>query len=327
MTEFSLIDLIRTECALHRPDVLLGIGDDAASIQVPPEQELLVCTDTLIAGRHFPLNTRPEHIGWKSLAVNLSDLAAMGAEPAFALLALSLPESDETWVRAFAQGFSELAAQHNVALIGGDTTRGALSITVTAMGFAPRGTILRRSGAKPGDVVAVCGALGRAAAGLHYLKGHPDCGRAYRLDPHRVGHQWVRHLDRPPPQIAQGIALRAYVSSAIDISDGLAADLEHVLNSSGVGADITLASIPGWGELREELDQDVATQHVLSGGDDYVLLVTVPPDRLDAARTALGAADATLHEIGRITSDAGLRVRDAAGDIIEPTTRGWDHFA
>jgi thiamine-monophosphate kinase len=327
MSEFSLIDVIRSECALHRPDVLLGIGDDAASIQAPPDQELLVCTDTLIAGRHFPLNTRPEHIGWKSLAVNLSDLAAMGAEPAFALLALSLPESDEAWVRAFAQGFSELATRHGVALIGGDTTRGALSITVTAMGFAPRGTALKRSGAKPGDVIAVCGALGRAAAGLHYLKGHPDCGRAYRLDPHRLGHQWVRHLDRPPPQIAQGMALRAHASSAIDISDGLAADLGHILKASGVGADIALASIPGWEELREELDQDAATQHVLAGGDDYVLLVTVPPDRLDAARAALSAVDATLYTIGHIASDPGLRVRDAAGNIVEPATHGWDHFA
>jgi thiamine-monophosphate kinase len=327
MNEFALIDLIRAECALQRPDVLLGIGDDAASVRVPPGHELLVCIDTLIAGRHFPLNTRPEHVGWKSLAVNLSDLAAMGAEPAFALLALSLPEADEAWVRAFAQGFSELAAQHSVALIGGDTTRGALSITVTAMGYAPNGKVLKRSGARPGDVIAVCGEVGRAAAGLQYLKGHPDCGRVYRLDPHRLGHQWVRHLDRPPPQIAQGMALRDIASSAIDISDGLVADLGHVLKQSHAGADIALASIPGWDTLCEELGPDLTTQHVLSGGDDYVLLVTIAPEHWDAARASVGSTGAELCQIGQIVAEPGLRIRDAAGALIVPAVSGWDHFA
>lgn len=327
MNEFALIDLIRSECAIQRSDVLLGIGDDAASIQVPRGHELLVCTDTLIAGRHFPINTRPEHIGWKSLAVNLSDLAAMGAEPAFALLALSLPESDEVWVRAFAAGFAELAAQHGVALIGGDTTRGALSVTVTAMGFSPRGKVLKRSGARPGDAIAVCGELGRAAAGLQYLKGHPDCGRAYRLDPHRLGHQWIRHLDRPLPQIAQGIALRDYASSGIDISDGLVADLGHILKQSHAGADVTLASIPGWGALSEELGPDLATQHVLSGGDDYVLLVTIAPELWEAARAAVGNTGAELHRIGQVSEDSGVRIRDGAGTLIVPTVSGWDHFA
>lgn len=327
MNEFALIDLIRSECALQRDDVLLGIGDDAATVKVPAGHELVVCTDTLIAGRHFPLNTRPEHIGWKALAVNLSDLAAMGAEPAFALLALSLPAADTAWMTAFARGFSELATQHRVALIGGDTTRGALSITVTALGFVPPGRALRRTGAQSGDTIAVCGDIGTAAAGLHYLKGHPDCGRAYRLDPHRLGHQWVSRLDRPDPQLRAGLILRAYASAAIDISDGLVADLGHVLRQSGVGAAIELATIPGWAVLREELGDEVATRLVLAGGDDFVLLTTIAPDRFDAAQSALRDAGTLLSAIGHVRAESGLRIQDALGNALDFSATGWDHFA
>lgn len=327
MNEFALIDLIQSTCALHRPDVRIGIGDDAAAIDVPEGHELLICTDTLVAGRHFPINSRAEDIGWKSLAVNLSDLAAMGGTPAFALLALCLPDPDEAWVRAFARGFSELASRHNVALIGGDTTRGPLTITVTALGFAPRGMALRRGGAKVGDVIVVTGALGAAAAGLHYLGLRPECGRAYRLDPNRFDHQCVSALDRPVPQIAQGIALRDYASSAIDISDGLAADLGHVLRLSDTGADIELGLLPGWQALCEVLAVEQATRLVLSGGDDYVLLATVPPNRLQAAELAVKSTGAVLCAIGHVSAEPGLRIRDLQGNLIHIEKAGWDHFA
>lgn len=327
MNEFELIDLIRAECALQRPDVRIGIGDDAAAVEVPPGCELVVCTDTLVAGRHFPLNTRPEDIGWKVLAVNLSDLAAMGATPAFALLALCLPDADANWVRAFARGFAELSAQHRIALIGGDTTRGPMTITVTALGFVPIGKALKRSGAMVGDVIAVCGDLGAAAAGLRYLDTHPDCGRAYRLQRHRTEHQWVDRLDRPLPQVEQGIMLRDIASSAIDISDGLVADLGHVLRASGVGADIQLATIPGFESIREHIDADVAARLVLSGGDDYALLVTMPQNAFEQARSALIASGSSLTAIGLISSEPGLRIIDANGNSVQCDNAGWDHFA
>jgi thiamine-monophosphate kinase len=326
MNEFELIDLIRAACALRRDDVVVGIGDDAAVTAVPAGCELVACTDTLVAGRHFPLNTRPEDIGWKSLAVNLSDLAAMGAAPAFALLALSLPDADAGFVRAFARGFAELAARHDVALVGGDTTRGPLTITVTAFGFVPSGTALRRAGAQVGDVVALCGSVGGAAAGLRYLGSHPDCGRAYRLQRHRTEHQWVDRLDRPQPQVACGLALRGHASSAIDVSDGLAADLGHLLRAGGVGADLALASIPGHAEIAEHIDIDTATRLVLGGGDDYVLLATLPESALAAAGAAVAAAGGTLTPIGRIVAEAGLRVADANGHPVEIAKPGWDHF-
>jgi thiamine-monophosphate kinase len=187
--EFNLIARIRDRCAHRRGDVALGIGDDAALLDIPASQQLVACTDTLVAGVHFPVNTAPEDIGWKALAVNLSDLAAMGAEPAWALLALTLPDADERFVERFADGFASLAGQHGVALIGGDTTQGPLSITVTALGFVPRGSGLARNGARVGDGVFVTGTVGDAAGALHWLRGweesHPPrrASRAFAFAP------------------------------------------------------------------------------------------------------------------------------------------------
>jgi thiamine-monophosphate kinase len=327
MNEFALIELIKSECALQRLDVRIGNGDDAASIDVPEGHELLVCTDTLVAGRHFPLDTRPEDIGWKSLAVNLSDLAAMGATPAFALLALCLPAADAVWVRAFARGFADVARLHDVALIGGDTTRGPLTITVTALGFAPRGLALKRSGAKPGDAIVVCGDIGLAAAGLHQFSTTSGRSHDPQDDSRSLAQRWLDALNRPTPQIQQGLLLRHIATSAIDISDGLAADLGLVLRQSGVGADIQLHSIPGWEILSHSLGADLATRLVLSGGDDYVLLATVPPGRLDDARTAIQESGAALSKIGTVTGEPGLRIHDIHGQTINVDKTGWDQFA
>lgn len=327
MNEFALIDLIRTECALQRSDVALSIGDDAAVVNVPSGQQLVVCTDTLIAGRHFPINTRATDIGWKSLAVNLSDLAAMGAAPAWALIALSLPESDADWVRDFARGFAELAAVHEVALVGGDTTRGPLAITVTALGHVPAGQALTRAGAGVGDAILICGRLGEAAAGLAYLGHAPMSGRNGQQEQDARARHWVNALNRPTPLLAVGRALRGIASSAIDVSDGLLADLGHVMRASGVGAEIELDSLPGYIELRDALGVDVARDCVLAGGDDYALCCTVPASGVDAAIAAVrqsGCADVSV--IGRVLATPGVKVRDYSGQHIIVERTGWNHF-
>lgn len=327
MNEFALIDLIKASCSGYRADVRLGIGDDAAVVGIAAGQDLVACVDTLIAGRHFPLNTRPEDIGWKSLAVNLSDLAAMGAKPAFALLALSLPEADADWVRGFMHGFSELAKQFGVALIGGDTTRGPLSITVTAMGFVPSGKAIRRQGAQPGERLIVCGALGAAAAGLHFLASEPECGRSKKLDLSQQLHRWVQKLDRPLPQVDIGLRLRGVASACIDLSDGLLSDVAHLLRASDCAAEIDLPAIPGYCGLAEALGTELAQACVLSGGDDYVLVASIPELHWEQLRLDLkhycGLETAT---IGRITSGSGITVYDGRGQIISTARTGWDHF-
>ena len=225
--EFDLIELIRTRCSVARADVRLGIGDDAALLLPPAGHELAVSTDTLVAGVHFPLGTSARDLGWKALAVNLSDLAAMGATPAWALLSLTLPESAREFVDGFAQGFAELAAQHGVALVGGDTTRGPLAVGVTVHGFVPPGRALRRDGARAGDLVFVTGTLGDAAAGLRCLDRADERAAALFNAPSDTREALVGRLNRPTPRIAAGAALRELASACIDVSDGLLADLGH----------------------------------------------------------------------------------------------------
>jgi thiamine-monophosphate kinase len=326
LSEFELIDIIRQECTLARADVVLGNGDDAAVLQVPPGQHLVACTDMLIAGRHFPLDTAPEDIGWKALAVNLSDLAAMGARPAWCLLALSLPSPDAEWLRAFARGFAELAAQHQIALVGGDTTRGPLSVTVTALGLIPAGSALTRAGAAVGDRVLICGRLGWAAAGLSLRLGGALAAGA--SDPAgSPAAQWIDALNRPVPLVAAGQALRGIASSAIDISDGLLADLGHVLRASGVGAELRVEQMPGHSELRQQLGSERARDCMLAGGDDYALCFTVPVERVDDALAALQASGAgQVADIGCICAGSGVVVLDAMGQAINLERRGWDHF-
>ncbi len=326
LSEFELIDILRSACAHSRRDVVIDNGDDAAVLEVPAGQQLVVCTDTLIAGRHFPLDTDPADIGWKALAVNLSDLAAMGASPAWCVLALTLPDADADWLRAFARGFAELAAQHAVALVGGDTTRGPLSITVCAQGLLPSGTALTRAGADAGDAIFVCGRLGWAAAGLVLKQGRLQSDVRASI-PASMQAQCIDALNRPHPWVAVGDALRGIASSAIDVSDGLLADLGHVLKASGVGADIQLESLPGYSELRKHLGDEHARDFVLAGGDDYALCFTVPPRLRDAALSALLACSAPeFAEIGCIRAEAGLLVVDAAGGLVNLERKGWDHF-
>lgn len=321
MAEFDLIEHIRARTRHARDDVLLGIGDDAALLQPAPGMQLVACTDTLNVGVHFPEDTAPEAIGWKALAVNLSDLAAMGAMPAWALLALSLPIPDAAFVAALAGGFAQLAARHDVALIGGDTTRGPLSLSVTALGQIPPGAALLRSGARVGDAVLVTGTLGDAAAGLALAQG--KLSGVVAADAAFLR----RRLDQPEPRVAVGLALRGLATACIDLSDGLLADLGHVCVASGVGAEIELDALPLSAALGTSLPRAQAQALALSGGDDYELCFCVVSAQADAAQACVQAAGCAARVIGRIVATPGVRVIDAQGRMLEPTRRGYEHFA
>ncbi|HSQ82315.1 MAG TPA: thiamine-phosphate kinase [Casimicrobiaceae bacterium] len=285
MNEFELIERYFRRPP-HNPDVRVGIGDDGAVIAPSPGMEYVLTVDMLVEGRHFVAGADPERLGHKTLAVNLSDLAAMGALPRFALLAGALPDADESWVAAFMRGFDALARQYDVELIGGDTTRGPRNLCVTAIGELPAGSALLRRGANPGDTIYVSGTLGDAALALAVAGGRADVDSQWRaaLD---------RRLDAPEPRVALGVALRGVASGAIDVSDGLIGDLGHILAESRVGATVDLASVPSSPALRAMLEgdeRDLALTCLLAGGDDYELCFTAPPamrGRIDALALAL----------------------------------------
>ena len=313
--EFTLIERIKSR-ARTRGDVALGIGDDAALLRVPAGQVLVASVDTLVAGRHFPDDTAPADIGWKALAANLSDLAAMGATPAWCTLALTLPDGDADWLDAFLDGFLELADLHDVALVGGDTTSGPLAITVGIHGFVPEAEALRRNGARVGDDVWVTGTLGDAAGGLKQWQ-------ARGLQSAKLRHR----LDRPTPRIEAGLALRGLARAAIDVSDGLAADLGHVLAASGVGAELELGRLPTSVPLAEQFpDDDERWPLQLSGGDDYELCFVAPASRAFAIEQALAACDTHATVIGRIVAEAGLSLRTPEGEAFVLPGAGFDHF-
>jgi thiamine-monophosphate kinase len=321
--EFRLIERIRQLTAQGRDDVRLGIGDDAAVLAPPPGQELAVAIDTLVEGVHFPLGTAAFDVGWKALAVNLSDLAAMGAIPAWALLALTLPSPDAAFVEGFAEGFAQLAQPQRLALVGGDTTRGPLTISVAVHGFVPPGQALTRGGARVGDAVMVTGTLGDAAAGLHLLQ-HPVA-----LDARQA--QWrdalVARLNRPIPRLSAGTALRGLASACLDVSDGLLADLAHICAASEVGAEIDAARLPLSADLLGLFEDATARGFALSGGDDYELCFCVAEARVAEVSADLARLGCGATRIGRIVEGQGVRVRDADGRWMEPTRQGWEHFA
>lgn len=312
--EFDLIEAIRARTSTTRGDVALGIGDDAALLEVPAGRQLVACTDSMVAGVHFPADAAPADIGWKALAVNLSDLAAMAAEPAWALLALTLPNADAGFVEAFADGFAALARAGGVALVGGDTTSGPLAVTVTALGSLPQGQALRRDGARAGDLVCVTGTLGDAAGALR-LHGTDSTDATLR-----------GRMARPQPRIAIGIGLRGIATSCIDVSDGLVADLGHVCSASGVAAELEVEALPVSPSLAAAFPRDEARVLALSGGDDYELCFTVPPAQLAALETLANAGGCAITRIGRIVAGSGVSVRDAAGRELKIEHAGWEHF-
>ncbi len=313
--EFELIARYFTRPVARR-DVVAGVGDDAALLVVPEGESLVAATDTLVEDRHFLADAPPESVGHQSLAVNLSDLAAMGAEPAWALLALSLPQSDATWLEGFARGFHALADRFGVALVGGDTVRGPRVVTVTALGFVPPALALRRDGARPGDGVYVSGTLGDAAAGLAQLRVPGE----HAADPALV-HRY-RYAE---PRIALGRALRGMASSAMDISDGLLGDLEKLCSASGVAAVVELDDLPLSEALRAGFDAVAAERLALGGGDDYELLFTAPAS-VEARLAARLGSEGRITRIGEIAAGRGVRCR-RAGRIVEPGIAGHDHFA
>ena len=321
MNEFELIDR-HFRRAPRNADVRIGIGDDGAVLAPSPGMEYVLTVDMLVEGRHFAVGCNPQALGHKTLAVNLSDLAAMGALPRFVLLAGALPEPDTAWLAAFMRGFDALAAEYDVELIGGDTTRGPRAFAVTAIGELPAGSALTRSGANPGDTVYVSGRLGDAALALAAAAGRTDVNAESLA-------ALVRRLDEPQPRVALGVALRGIASSALDVSDGLTGDLGHVLKASRVGATLDLAAIPCADALRARLagsEREFALGLLLAGGDDYELCFTASPamrERVDAIALALGLP---LTPIGSINVDTALVVNDEHGTPLAALPRAFDHF-
>ena len=317
-TEFEIIECYFNRRVTPGRGVILGTGDDAAVLEVTPGQQLVVSTDTLVSGVHFFADDPPADLGHKSLAVNLSDLAAMGATPRWATLCLTLSDSDERWLGDFAEGFYALAERHEVTLVGGDMSRGPVSVTVQVMGTVPAGQALLRSGARPGDDVYVSGRLGMAALALAVLKGELPAQEAPTPD-------CLERLRRPIPRVGTGLCLRGIAASAIDISDGLAADLGHILEASGAGAEIRLADVPFAAGL-ESLDEEHRWRYALGGGDDYELCFTVAADRTKALQARLQGHDVPLTRIGKITPGSGVTWLAADGQPRDLNPTGYRHF-
>ena len=318
LSEFNLIRDYFANLTHGREDVVLGVGDDCALLTPPPDRELVITSDTLVEGVHFQQGTDPEALGHKSLAVNLSDLAAMGAEPAWVTLALTLPHPHSDWLESFSRGFSSLATKYKVALVGGDTTRGPLSITVTAHGFVQLGSALRRSGAKDGDLIFITGTLGDAALALLARQGnYSDTSGQEELE---------QSLDRPQPRLAVGNALIGLANSAIDVSDGLVADLGHICEQSGVGARVLLNQIPITSQVKEHLLQGGNWNTVIAGGDDYELCFTLSPEKLDLLDGIRHSLDCELTQIGEIVTEPGVSCILADGTVIDNSFSGYQHF-
>lgn len=316
MDEFELIRRYFSSRSLKRSDVSLGIGDDAALLTVPPGHELAVTTDSLLPDVHFPADLDAAAVGHRALAANLSDLAAMGAEPAWVLLALTLPTADESWLESFSRGFFGLAERYRVALVGGNVARGPLNITITAQGLVPQGQALTRKGARAGDLIFVTGHPGDAAAGLRLLQS----GKADMED------TCVHRFAYPEPRIEAGVALRGLATACIDISDGLLADLGHILEASWVGATIMTARLPLSKRLLRLHGMEGGQQLALTGGDDYELLFTAAPDRQRTIEEKLKAMDCPVACIGSIEDKSGLRCLEASGHGLKVTEPGYKHF-
>jgi thiamine-monophosphate kinase len=316
MDEFALIRRFFAAPGTGRDDVVLGIGDDAALLKVPAGQELAVSTDSLVAGVHFPVDLPADAVGHRALASNLSDLAAMGATPAWVLMALTLPEPDESWLEDFSRGFFALAKRHGVALVGGNMARGPLNVTLTVQGFVPSGAALTRAGASIGDLVYVTGNPGDAAAGLELLQ----------KDGMDLQHPCGRRFAYPEPRIAAGQALRGVASAAIDVSDGLLADLGHLLDTRGFGAKLSLERLPLSDELLALHELEEARKFALTGGDDYELCFTVRADRAATAESLLKAAGCTAACIGAVEAIPGIHCLDRKGQSHDYAHPGYRHF-
>jgi thiamine-monophosphate kinase len=320
--EFELIRrfFIRGGSLRRESGVILGIGDDAALLELPKDSELVAAVDTIVAGRHFPGDAGARAIGHRALAVNLSDIAAMGATPLWATMALTLPSADPDWLREFAAGFLDLADAHGVALVGGDTTQGPLTVSVQILGHVPRGTALRRSGARAGDLLAVSGTLGDAAAGLALLQATPPRARNREAD------ELIRRFDFPEPRVQLGVGARGIAGAAMDLSDGLVGDLAKLAQASGVAAHVDVDRLPLSSALRAAVSADQARDYALAGGDDYELLLAVPARRFEELKAAADRLNLLLTAIGELRAGEGV-TWSSGGNDFEPRVSGYDHFA
>ncbi|NNE05627.1 MAG: thiamine-phosphate kinase [Xanthomonadales bacterium] len=314
MTEFNLIERLRQWVSMPAPGVVTGIGDDAAVLTVEPGFELLASSDWLIGEVHFFITDPPALVGYKALAVNLSDMAAMGAIPRWALLNISAPAQELKWIEEVAAGVVELAEQEGVVLVGGDTSVGQHAVSVTMLGLVEQGRALLRSGAKPGDLVVVSGKTGEAAYALEAIrKGDEPPSEA------------LHRLQQPRPRIALGRALVGKASACIDISDGLLADLGHIATASSCGATVKLNKLPT-SSLLETLPAQRRWEMQLGGGDDYELCFTVPQDRMAELTHLSAQLNLELTVIGVMDEEPGVKCIDPAGRRWEPRRRGWEHF-
>jgi len=320
-SEFEIIDRYFTRrSTLPAHGVSLGIGDDAAILRVPPECELVAAVDTIVQGRHFLASTQPRSIAHRALAVNLSDLAAMGATPAWALLALTLPVAEEHWLSSFAEGWFGLADRHRVELVGGDTTRGPLTVSVQLMGYVPAGTALLRSGACVGDYLVVTGTLGDAGAGLVIARQGDAAGA-----PGRAAQELLARFDYPQARVDFGIAARGIASGAMDLSDGLAGDLPKLAAASGLAAHVDIERLPLSNALRVYASESQAREWALGAGDDYELLLSVPGARLADLQAAAAAGGLRLTVIGELLQGQGV-TWSIHGRAVQPLAHGFDHF-
>ncbi len=317
--EFSLIETYFKDIPPLRPDTRLGVGDDCAIVRTGDNDELVITTDTLVEGVHFLAATDPGDIGYKAAAVNLSDIASMGAIPAWATLALSLPHPDHKWLKAFSAGFINLLSTYGVDLVGGDTVKGPNVITVQMMGKIESGTALTRSGAHQGESVMVTGSLGDAALGLKQLKGELSVNSP-------AADYLLSRLNRPTPRVEEGVLLRDLATACIDISDGLISDLGHIVKASGVGATLELDQIPCSPLVTnyQKATGDFAPS--ISGGDDYELCVVVPEDAQQEAVERLLEVGTQLTKVGVITDGERVEVVDSLGQSKTDPSKGYNHF-
>jgi thiamine-monophosphate kinase len=322
----SEFDIIRTcfdqpgLAAVPGNVVRLGIGDDCALLAIPAGMELALSMDTLVEGVHFPAGANPELVAWRALAVNLSDLAAMGAEPAGFTLALTLPAADQGWLEKFSTGLKACAGEYHCPLLGGDITRGPLTITIQVHGLVDAGKAITRSGAVPGDCIYITGSLGESALAINLLLNPAGLDNADR-------ERWEQTFYRPLPRLTLGMAAAAVVTAGIDISDGLLADLGHICRLSRTGARLSLPAIPLATPLQKYLPLEEALVLAVTGGDDYELLLTVSPAREDALLALGRTLDVPLHKIGEIISGEGVQCLDGSGRVVDFPDSGYRHFS
>jgi thiamine-monophosphate kinase len=320
--EFELIRrfFMRPRPGAASESVIVGIGDDAAVLALPDASQLVAAVDSIVAGRHFPEGAPARSIGHRALAVNLSDLAAMGAVPAWATLALTLPSAEQSWLQSFADGLLDLADEYGVTLVGGDTTRGPLTVSVQLLGYLPRGSALRRSGARSGDLLTVTGTLGDAGAGLAFLRKPPTAGVEL------AAQELVRRFEYATPRVRFGIAARGIASAAMDLSDGLVGDLPKLAQASGVAAHVAIDRLPLSAAMRAAVPDAQARDWALAAGDDYELLHSVSAARYPALAAAAAQLNLRLSPIGEIRSGSGV-TWSLNGEEFTPAVSGWDHFA